>query len=204
MTPRARHGRRERCSDPEEVGCRNFARRHSVPPTCPDCGGGTRAEIKHLPDGTRQQRGVVSVGPRVQALLDGTLDISELDDEELARGYPRSKNGTFQGNRPKVIPTMMYNRMRKELFDRADTKLRSGLMDAATLMTNVINNDKVDPKVRMDAAKWVFERMMGKTPDRIEFGADSPFMDLLEKIQRGPAPEPEPVIIEGEVADDRF
>lgn len=201
---RARHGARARCSDPSGVGCRNFARRHSQPLTCAECGGGTRAEIKHLPDGTRQHRGVIQVSPRAQALIDGTIDIEELDNEELARGYPRASDGTFRGRPPQIIPTAVHNRMRKELFERAEVQLKKDLPDAAAFMSKVIANEEVDIKTRLDAAKWLIERVMGKNPTQIQISADAPFMELLEELHRDPGPDKDFIDVDAEVVDDRF
>lgn len=163
-------------------------------------------ETKHLPDGTAKPRaGVVQVSGRIQMLLDGRISIDDLDDEELARGRPRSSDGTFKGVAPKVIPTALHNRMRKELFERAETKLRTGLVDSAKFMIDVVGNDKIDVKTRLDAAKWVFERVMGKNPDRVQLSADAPFMELFEELSRGPRKvHVEAEVVDAEVVDDRF
>ena len=201
--PRKRHGARKRCSDPNNIGCTGFARRNSEPLACHECGGGTRAEIKHFEDGSRLERGQVIVSGRVQMLLNGTLSVDDLDDEELARGYPKAKDGTFRGVPPKVIPRAMHNAIRKKLFERAAEKLQMDLLDTVTYMGEVVRNTQIDPKTRLDAAKWIVERIMGKNPDRVEFSADKPFMELLEDIHRGPAPKAiEATIVDAEIVED--
>jgi hypothetical protein len=97
--------------------------------------------------------------------------------------------------------------MRKELFERAEVKLRTGLVECAEFMTSIVMNDKVDAKTRIDAAKWVFERVMGKNPERLDVNVDSPFFDLLDKMSRIPDPGPAgtPNVVDGVVAgDDRY
>lgn len=125
----------------------------------------------------------MAVPPRIQSLLDGTLDISELDEEELARGYPRAADGSFR-NPPVVIPRAIHARMMRELFERANLRLRENLTDAASVMAQIMNNPELDPKVRMDAAKWLIERVMGKTPD-ITVTVDEKRIDrLFERLER--------------------
>lgn len=210
---RPKHAARARCEVVK--GCKGFARRHSNPPACTEHGGGTRAEKKHRPDGTASSRAVVSVGPKVKALLDGTIDVEDLDDEELAHGYPRSVDGSFRG-RPKVIPTALHARMRKELFERADRRLSQDLVNIAEFMAKLALNTEIDPKTRLEAGKYVFERVMGKTPSTVQITADAPFMELLQDIQRGPRttvaptqfekqkalPAGQPDIIDAEIVED--
>jgi hypothetical protein len=196
---RPSHGRRRRCSDPKEKGCRGWARRGSNPATCYHCGGGTRAQTRHDVDPDTGQskpvaRGLISVPPRVQALLDGTLDISELDEEELARGYPRAADGSFR-NPPVVIPRAIHARMMRELFDRANRTLKENLTDAANTMVTIMGNPELDPKIRLDASKWLIERIMGKTPD-IQVNVDEKAYErLFERLER----DAEPVVVDGEV-----
>jgi hypothetical protein len=206
---RPRHGQRKRCSDPRGKGCRGFARRGTD--TCAYCGGGTRAAKRHTidPDTGRTNtvsRGLVSVPPRVQALLDGTLDVETLDDEELARGYPRAVDGSFR-NPPVVIPRAVYARLQRELFERANRNLKENLGNAAAAMTRIINNEELDPKIRLDASKWLIERVMGKQPDITVNVDEKRFEKLFERLDRtGGYGSGESGmygdIVEGEVVDD--
>ena len=88
--------------------------------------------------------------------------------------------------------------MMRELFERANLKLRENLTDAAMTMTRIMNNEELEPKVRMDAAKWVIERIMGKTPD-VTVNVDEKRIDkLFERLERGAG------TIENEVAMDGY
>lgn len=74
--------------------------------------------------------------------------------------------------------------MMRELFERANLRLRENLTDAASVMAQIMNNSELDPKVRMDAAKWLIERVMGKTPD-ITVTVDEKRIDrLFERLER--------------------
>ncbi len=185
---RPQHGARRRCSDPNATGCKQVARRNTVPAMCSRCGGGTRAAKKHTLDEETGQpvttnRGMVTIAPRVQALLDGTLKVEDLDEEELARGYPRAADGSFRGA-PVVIPRVIHNRMMRELFDRAGAKLRENLTAAVDNMTAIANNPENDPKVRLDASKWIIERLMGKTPDVTVAMEEKRYERVLDRMNR--------------------
>ena len=196
---RPMHGQRKRC---QKDGCNGFARRNSA--FCQHHGGGNRKVTKHeVTDNgvkTRTKPGVVQVSGRVMQLLDGEISIEDLDDEELARGYPRSKDGSFRGA-PTLIPKAMHDRMVRELFRRANAQLSTGLVAAAELMTSVVLNEELPMKERTDAAKWLMERVMGKIPDVIVTGSEKQWEKLFDTIHRGAAAT-SPMIIDGEVIDD--
>lgn len=195
-TGRATHGDRARCSDPDEKGCRGFARRNSD--KCTHCGGGTRAQKKWLPDGSVEQRGLISIPPRIAGLLDGTLPIESLDDEELARGYPRAEDGSFR-NPPLVIPRAIHSRMMRELFNRSADHLKQNLREAVEVMTSIANNPANEAKVRMDAAKWIVERVMGKTPDVSVTIDEKRYEAMFDRLERGESA----FVVDGEVLDGR-
>ena len=200
MAERPTHGNRKRCTctgsnacskHDESNPCAQFARRGTVPATCHRCGAGTRAQAKHEIDEQGNQRttkrGLISIPPRVQALLDGTLSVEELDDEELARGYPRAEDGSFRG-RPSVIPTIVHQRIQRELFSRAAERLRENLLDATETMTSIARDTEQDAATRMKAAQWVIERLMGKTPDVAVTMDEKRYERLLDRMDRGAIP----------------
>ena len=192
---RPAHGARRRCTcaSGDACGgthtqpCKQFARRASVPPRCAKCGGGTRAETKHLGNGDTKARGLAYTSKRVQALLDGTLSVEDLDDEELARGYPRAEDGTFRG-RPSVVPTAVHQRVQRELFRRAGEQLKTNLIAASQTMSDIATNKELDPAVRMKAAQWLIERLMGKTPEVTTTMDEKRYEKLLSDIDRGAIP----------------
>ena len=198
---RARHGERRRCSDPKKKGCKGFARRNTVPPVCSNCGGGSRAGTKHSIDPdtgavVTTKRGLVSIPPRVQALLDGDIAVEDLDEEELARGYPRAADGSFRCP-PNVVPRTLHDRMVRELFARAGRQLKSNLVDAVKNMTEIANDKELDPKVRLAASQWIIERVMGKTPDVNVTVEEKRYERMFEGILRQPG-----MVVNGEVMND--
>ena len=131
-------------------------------------------------------------------LLDGTLDIGELDEEELARGYPRASDGSFRSP-PVVIPRAIHSRMMRELFERANRQLRENLSDAAATMTSIMNNPENDAKVRMDAAKWLVERVMGKTPEVNVTIDEKRYENLFTRLEREAS-----IVVEGKVVMEGY
>lgn len=195
---RPKAGARKRCSDPLEKGCKQFARRNTVPAVCVGCGGGTRAATRHTVDpdtGATKSvaRGLVSIPPRVQQLLDGTLPIEDLDEEELARGYPRAVDGSFRCP-PNVVPRALHTRMVRELFDRSARHLKVNLVQAVENMTEIANNKELDAKVRLQASQWIVERLMGKTPDVQVNVEEKRYERMFNAMDR--------TIVDAEVIDD--
>lgn len=56
---------------------------------------------KRLTPGGRMR---LTVSRHTGDILDGVVDLSEWDDEEIFRGQRRSPNGRFQGKPPIVVP----------------------------------------------------------------------------------------------------
>ncbi len=205
-TGRARAGARRRCTDPTDKGCKQFARRGTVPPVCSGCGGGTRAQKKHTIDPesgaqVTRSRGLINIPPRVAALLDGSLDVADLDEEELAHGYPRAADGSFRAP-PTVIPKSLHDRMVRELFSRADQELKQNLLKVTQQMTKIATDPDVDAATRLKASQYVYERLRGKVADVVVTGDVKEWEEVLEGVYRGPRRGPEGTIVDAEVVDD--
>lgn len=131
----------------------------------------------------------VSVGqynPRMMALLAGEIPVEDLDQEELARGMCRNPDGSFPKKIPDMVPKVLVDRMRRELYERADEGLRVGLLDCVEAMVGIASNAAVSPADRMRAAQFVLERVMGKTPEKVLIGQEKPFEVVLDRVVRGP------------------
>ena len=113
----------------------------------------------------------------------GKLDVAELDDEELARGQVRMANGSF--TKAARISSQAHDRMVKELFDRADTKLRTNLVAAVDAMTDIAKGSAYEPADRINAAKWIYERLRGKVPTEIIVSQDKPWEMVMDTIAGG-------------------
>ena len=110
--------------------------------------------------------------------------IEQWDAEELARGRPRDKNGTF-GGRP---PLWITREIHEESMTRFRQIIRDGLnANANTALSTIgwiLACDELDekgrpvvsPSTKLDAAKFLFEQVVGKPKQLQE-------MDISVKLQ---------------------
>lgn len=110
------------------------------------------------------------------------IGVEDLDTEELARGQLKNKNGTFAGRPPKFLPRQIVDAMRKEHYARINAILEESLSDMVKNMRDIANDPEQDGSTRLKAAIYVFERFMGKTPDKINIMQQSTVDDIVDDI----------------------
>lgn len=135
----------------------------------------------------------------------GKLPVEDLDDEELAKGQIRKENGTFTQNN--FVSAEIHKRMMQELFDRADIRLRENLVLAVDTAAEIASGTVYDEGVRLQAAKWMYETVRGKTPQKVEIGVDKKFEQVMDAIIVGGSrnerkQERGEEIVEAELVDD--
>lgn len=129
----------------------------------------------------------IRVTGRYAMLINGLISVEDLDDEELARGQLKDKNGNFSGRPPKLIPQELVQAMRREWLGRAEAKLREALMDSGIGTLVALAKDRnVDESVRLRASQTIIDRCMGKVPDKIEFRSEDPVEALFRSILADP------------------
>lgn len=111
------------------------------------------------------------------------LPVSELDDEELARGQIRNEDGSWTN--AEYVSAEMHDEMVKKLFDRADQKMREGLMDMVNTMLEIANGTAYEPADRLRAAEFVFKWLRGNQPVKVEIGIDKPFEQVIAATFKG-------------------
>lgn len=129
----------------------------------------------------RARRNANKVSAAVEALY---KPIEEWDAEELARGKPRSADGSFRGATPKWISRAVHEEAIRRFKDEASADMRALVPLALTTVEQILTSDEVDEKgkplvpagVRLDAAKWTVEHLVGKPTQRTE-------MDISVKLQ---------------------
>lgn len=127
------------------------------------------------------------ISGRYKDLIDGTLDISTLDDEELARCQLKDKDGHFRGKPPTYLPRSLVLKMQREYFKRGDDLFAKSYVTAVESLVRTMTDPMVDDAVRLKAAIYVVERVRGKTPESVIITAeDAPWQRLLSKIIVGP------------------
>lgn len=145
-------------------------------------GSMVRGDVHLLPSG------VVRIddhpNQRTTELLRGMITVEDLDEEELAMGMCKNDDGEFPLKAPSIVPKAIYDAMRLQLYSRVNMKLHSSLSDAVDNIVEIMNNPGNEPQVRLKAATYVLERILGKTPDRVDVRLDAPWQVLLDGIDR--------------------
>lgn len=134
---------------------------------------------------------------RYKALVEGTLDVEDLTTEELARGKLMDRNGRFTGRPPKFLPRQLVDAMRVEHHKRINAALEESLSDTVKTMRAIMKDETQDGATRLRAAIYVYERFMGKTPDRVEVKRGDKVDDVVNKIMYDLGESP----IEREIAE---
>jgi hypothetical protein len=120
---------------------------------------------------------------REEAFRVGKLSVDELDDLELARGQVLRDDGTWTNF--KTVPASMIKEFRRELFDRADIKLRENLVKTVDTFAEIANGSAYEPEVRLRAAQFIYERVRGKNPDVVIHTQDKPFEIMMTDMVIG-------------------
>lgn len=118
-------------------------------------------------------------------LYRGDLSVEDMDDEELSRLQFKDKNGRFTGRPPANLPRSLVDKLRQELLKRASAKFDSHLIDSITVLGTIMKSDQVNPSDRIKAAVIIIDRVMGKTPEKVELTAElKPWQNLVHDIDR--------------------
>jgi hypothetical protein len=140
---------------------------------------------KHVEE--QERRLAASRMTRQQQFEHGFIGVADLDDEELRAGRCRDESGNVPRTRGKTqpIPRDMYDEMVAEHERRFTHKLRENLDTMVDVMVEVATDDTVEPRDRLEAAKYIFERVAGKTPERVQIAvAKAPWEEVLHGIAK--------------------
>jgi hypothetical protein len=96
--------------------------------------------------------------------------IEEWDLEELARGRTRDSGGGFRGKPPAYMPRAVHERIAERFKALVRDQMNQNATVALGVVGNLITNDMTDDKgkpivpsnVKLDAAKWLIEHVIGK------------------------------------------
>lgn len=113
----------------------------------------------------------------------GKIPWSDLDDEELTRLQLRDVNGEFRGGKPRVIPRELAQLHARELIARNDKLMKEVILKATSVFTDVIDSTTASDADKMKAAQYLHDRILGKTPDKVEVKAElKPWEGVVEEI----------------------
>lgn len=108
--------------------------------------------------------------------------VAAMDPEELVRGRFKAQDGTFVGRPPAFVPAEFHNECIRELMRRGQELYRSNFLNAINVFTQVMNDATVEPAQRLKAAQYIWERLEGKVPERVEVAAAEPWQQIIDGI----------------------
>lgn len=136
--------------------------------TKPTRTGPPRVPVGRVPRGKGSQRKNVAVQGRMAQFMAGEITMADLDTEELLKGQLRADDGTFRGRPPKLIPREMHDEMVRELLARGDQLIRESFVDAIEAFKSIAKDRSLEPRDRLKAAQYLWERVAGKLADRVD------------------------------------
>lgn len=112
---------------------------------------------------------------RQQCFDQGYLTVKDMDDEELRHGKMRDQFGNIPKSKGKtdVMPQAKYQEMVAEHELRFKHRLRERLDSMIDVMVDIAEDETVEPRDRLEAAKYIFERTAGKTPETVNVNVDT-------------------------------
>jgi len=113
------------------------------------------------------------VPDRYQRLIDGSLELTDLDDEELYRGILRNADGYIRGTPPKAIPWVMHKAAMDHIGQRLERTITASMPDIVQglidIATGGINDDTgIAMDVRVKAQTYLMDRILGRPTERRE------------------------------------
>lgn len=102
--------------------------------------------------------------------------VEEWDMEELARGRPRAADGSFRGKPSAYVTRELHERALVRFKDLVRSDMNARAVDALHAIGMMINSEDVDrrgrlvvaPMVRLQAAQWLVDHVIGKPRQPID------------------------------------
>lgn len=148
---------------------------------------GRAARIKQKEEqAAREAAGEIltTAGERWAKLLDGTMSVQELDEEELSRMQVRSKDGSFAG-RPRAVPSHLAQAMQKEAIKRATEMFRQAAPKAVKRLLEIADDPDTKESDAIRALDIVLNRGLGKMPETVLVEEKSKWDEAQEQAFTG-------------------
>ncbi|PZV96317.1 hypothetical protein SAMN05443287_106193 [Micromonospora phaseoli] len=131
--------------------------------------------------------------------------VSEWDLEELGRGYPRNKDGTFARRRATdwLAPAVQAERM-KRLKQASHDALMTHASDAMKVLGLLVNDPATPAGVRADIGKFIYEQLHGKAKAHVDVDAKVGPRDAIAAaiVLDDGLPQDAPLVLEGEFTEE--
>ncbi len=105
--------------------------------------------------------------------------VEEWDLVELARGRPRAADGSFKGRNPKWISSEVLEESRRRFQAGALVEVEANMDLAIKVIANILSDPDVDPRIRLDSAKFIVNHVLGTPKVKAEIVTNSPFATLI-------------------------
>lgn len=123
----------------------------------------------------------MSASERWARLLDGTLTVADLDEEELARMKVKGKDGTFNGP-GRAVPSHLAQAMQKEGIKRATEMFRTAAPRAVKRLLEIADDPDTKDADAIRALDIVMNRGLGKMPETVLIEERSKFEDNQSSV----------------------
>lgn len=157
----------------------------------------------------RMRKSSANINRDVEMLYEKPVE--DWDMEELARGRPRNKAGNFQGPRPTWLTPIILKAAQDRLRQLTRQELSIYAGDAVRVMASLMKNEDTDfdgkplvpPGVRLSAAQYVMDQIIGKPTTPVEVTGNvilqTLMADVLVNDESGTVAHP---VIDGEVIEE--
>lgn len=121
-----------------------------------------------------REQGTPRAGERWARLLDGSLSIEDLDDDEIKNMRVRGADGGFSGKR-RPLPSHIAQAFHRESIRRANERFRTAAPEAVKALIEIGTDPEVNESARIRALMFVVERSLGKMPETVRVEGMSAF-----------------------------
>ncbi|KIR64738.1 hypothetical protein [Micromonospora haikouensis] len=134
----------------------------------------------------------------------GYKPVSEWDNEELARGRPRNKRGTFAGPSPSWLSEAIQAEARKRLKERTFSAVMAHSEAVMKVLVDLATDPATPAGVRADIGKFIYEQLHGKAKAHVDVGAQAaPRVAIAAAIVLDDGlPQDTPAVLDGEYIED--
>jgi hypothetical protein len=122
--------------------------------------------------------GAMPAGERWAMLLDGSLLVSDLDDEEIKRKRVRGAAGGFDGRAPSM-PSHLVQQFHSESIKRAQDRIHTAVPEAVDALLEIIADPEGKDGDKVRALMYLIDRGLGKTPETVHIKTNDPWGDML-------------------------
>ena len=120
--------------------------------------------------------------------------IIEWDEEELARGRPRNRDGTFSGPQPKWVTAEMHEQAIERFTMIVRSGMRAATVDAIDVVKQILTNEDTDNRgkpvvaasTKLQAATFLIEHIVGKPTQRVESDVSVKLQGILGAVMVNP------------------